>query len=352
MNAADTSQSIAARPFAPIHPTHKFKLLLKREYWEHKGGFLWAPLIAGAISLLLTVMAVIVAEVAARRAISSGGLKIDGEVIVNGLDLSALTRTLDADKLQQLAQGIDLSLLMASFWPFLVLAFVVFFYCLGSLYDDRKDRSVLFWKSLPLSDTQTVLSKVVSATLVAPVLAVAMALVTMAGYMLLLSILVMVHGGNPVELLWGPSSPLKIVGALIAAIPVFALWSLPTVGWLMLCSAWARTKPFLWALMVPLFTGIVVSWFELMKVFDLDSSWFWVNIVGRMLLGTVSGIDTLYRKGALESTGSNGLQELLTGFSASGVLSSLAMPGLWIGVAAGAVMILFAIRLRRWRDEG
>ena len=352
MNAADTSLPVSARPFAPIHPTHKFKLLLKREYWEHKGGFLWAPLIAGAISLLLTVMAVIVAEVAARRAISSGGLKIDGEVIVNGLDLSALTRTLDADKLQQLAQGIDLSLLMASFWPFLVLAFVVFFYCLGSLYDDRKDRSVLFWKSLPLSDTQTVLSKVASATLVAPILAVMMALVTMVGYMLLLSIIVMVHGGSPIELLWQPASPLKIAAGLVAAIPVFAFWSLPTVGWLMLCSAWARTKPFLWALMVPLFTGIVVSWFELMKVFNLDSSWFWSNIVGRMLLGTVPGIDMLYRGNVTGGNGSDGLQDVLSQLSATSVLSSFAMPGLWIGAAAGAVMIVVAIRLRRWRDEG
>src|SRR5690606_1152498 len=300
---------VAARPFAPIHPTHKFKLLLKREYWEHRGGFLWAPLIAGAISLLLTLMAFIVAEVAARRAISSGNLKIDGQVIVNGLDLGALTRNLDADKMQQLAQGIDVSLLLAAFWPFVVLAFVVFFYCLGALYDDRKDRSVLFWKSLPLSDTQTVLSKVVSAALVAPVLAVVVAVVTMAGHMVLLSAMVMLHGGNPVELLWGPASPLKVAAAPLAAIPVFALWSLPTVGWLLLCSAWARTKPFLWALMVPLFAGIVVSWFELMKLFDLDSSWFWLNIVGRMLLGTVSGMDVLYRGGQVGGGGANGRSE-------------------------------------------
>jgi len=352
MNAVDTSQPVAARPFAPIHPTHKFKLLLKREYWEHRGGFLWAPLIAGAISLLLTLMAFIVAEVAARRAISSGNLKIDGQVIVNGLDLGALTRNLDADKMQQLAQGIDVSLLLAAFWPFVVLAFVVFFYCLGALYDDRKDRSVLFWKSLPLSDTQTVLSKVVSAALVAPVLAVVVAVVTMAGHMVLLSAMVMLHGGNPVELLWGPASPLKVAAALLAAIPVFALWSLPTVGWLLLCSAWARTKPFLWALMVPLFAGIVVSWFELMKLFDLDSSWFWLNIVGRMLLGTVSGMDVLYRGGQVGGGGANGRQDFLSHLSASSVLSSLTMPSLWIGAVAGAAMIFFAIRLRRWRDEG
>ncbi|WP_246606493.1 hypothetical protein [Novilysobacter antarcticus] len=350
MNATDTSLPTSARTFAPIHPTHTFKMLLKREFWEHKGGFLWAPLIAGAISLLLTLMAFIVAEVAARRAISGGELKIDGEVMVNGLDLGALTGKLDAGQMQQLAQGIDLSLLMAALWPFVVLGFVVFFYCLGSLYDDRKDRSVLFWKSLPISDAQTVLSKVVSATLIAPTLAVAMALATMVGFMLLLSAMVMAHGGNPIELLWGPANPMALAASLLAAIPVFALWSLPTVGWLMLCSAWARTKPFLWALMVPLFAGIIVSWFQLMKMFNLDASWFWSNVVGRMLLGTVPGSELPYRQSAAQ--GSDGVKDLLAHMSASNVLSSLAMPSLWIGVVAGALMIFLAIRLRRWRDEG
>ena len=53
------------------HATHKFKLLLKREFWEHKGGFLWAPIWAGGISLVLTLMALIVGEVAARKAMRS-----------------------------------------------------------------------------------------------------------------------------------------------------------------------------------------------------------------------------------------------------------------------------------------
>ncbi len=351
MNAADSSLPTTARSFAPVHSTHTFKMLLKREYWEHRGGFLWAPLIAGAISLVLTAVAFIFAEVAARRAISSGQLRIDGEVIVNGLDLGALTRTLDADKMQQLAHGIDLSLVMAAFWPFVVLAFVVFFYCLGSLYDDRKDRSVLFWKSLPVSDAQTVLSKLASAALVAPAIAVVIALLTMGSYMLLLSGMVMIHGGNPVELLWGPASPMRLAAGLVASIPVFALWGLPTFGWLMLCSAWARTKPFLWALMVPLLAGIAVSWFKVMELFDLDAGWFWSNIVGRMLLGTVSGTQLLHAPGQAQG-GSEGLQDVLAHLSASNILASLALPSLWIGALAGAAMILVAIRLRRWRDEG
>src|SRR3546814_10726441 len=76
---------------------------------------------------------------------------IDG-VSVNGLDIGELTSRMDARDMAEFAQGIDLTLLLSSTWPFIVLALGVFFYCLGALYDECKDRSVLFWKSLPVSD--------------------------------------------------------------------------------------------------------------------------------------------------------------------------------------------------------
>src|SRR5687768_11137875 len=228
-------------PVAAPHATHKFKLLLKRELWEHKGGFFWAPLVAGAVSLLLTLMAIVVGEVMARKAIADGQINIDDEFMINGLDLGAITGRLGPDDLRELGQGIDLALVMGASWPFFVLGFVVFFYCLGALYDERKDRSVLFWKSLPLSDRDTVLSKVASAGVLAPSLAAIAGIATMFGFLIIASIVVLLHGGNPYTLLWGPGSPLLVAGQFIAAIPVYALWALPTVGWLLLCSAWARS---------------------------------------------------------------------------------------------------------------
>ncbi|MFP7721637.1 hypothetical protein [Lysobacter sp. A3-1-A15] len=355
MNAIDAriegGNPAAPRAVAPAtHPTHKFQLLLKREYWEHKGGFLWAPLVAGGISLLLTLMAIVLGLIAARRAIADGDMEIDG-IQVNGLDIGQLTQRMSAEDMAEMAQGLDLTLLLSSSWPFIVLAFVVFFYCLGALYDERKDRSVLFWKSLPLSDTQTVLSKVVSAAVVAPLIAVGAAIATMFVFMLMISAVVMLHGGNPMELIWGPANPLTIVGGHLAWIPVYALWALPTIGWLLLCSAWARSKPFLWAIMVPLFAGIFVSWFDLMELFNLDSSWFWANAVGRLLLGTFPAIDMAYRSGFGEN-GGEGLENITRELSAASQLQTLAMPELWIGALVGAAMIFGAIRLRRWRDEG
>jgi ABC-2 type transport system permease protein len=346
MNAVAKSVPAAK---STAHKTHRFALLLKREYWEHKGGFLWAPLVAGGISLLLTLMAILVAEVTARR--SGATFDVDGEqVTINALDLGKLTSHIGAEESRQLADGIDLSLLMASSWPFIVLAFVLFFYCLGALYDERKDRSVLFWKSLPLSDRETVLSKVASATLVAPAIATAAALVTMLGFLLLLSGFVLLHGGNPAELLWGPGSPMTLAGQLIAALPVYALWMLPTVGWLLLCSSWARSKPFLWAIMIPLFAGIFVTWFDVMQLFDLRSTWFWKNVVARMLFSVapVTWMDVA-RIEQMDFDGPGAVRQL---FSLGNVYSTLLTTQLWAGAAAGAAMIAGAIRLRRWRDEG
>jgi ABC-2 type transport system permease protein len=346
MNAvAETRSPTMAAP----HPTHKLKLLLKREFWEHKGGFFWAPLVAGGISLLLTILGIIFGEIAARRAMADGELMIDGEVIINGLDLGALTGRLGPKEMTELGQGIDLSLFFASGWPFIVLGFVVFFYCLGALYDDRKERSVLFWKSLPVSDRDTVVSKGISALLVAPILALAASLITMIGFMLILSVVVLLHGGNPFTLLWGPGNPLSVVGAFLIGIPVYALWALPTAGWLLLCSAWARSKPFLWAIMIPVFSGILVSWFDLTKLFNLDSSWYWKHIVGRSLLGTFPGSDLLYQDAF--NQGSGDVHATLHQLSATSALNTLSSPELWIGAVAGLVMIYGAIRLRRWRDD-
>ncbi|MGB3393092.1 MAG: hypothetical protein WA956_04150 [Stenotrophomonas sp.] len=336
-----------------ITPLGKFKWLLKREYWENRGGFLRAPLVAGGISLLLTVMAIIAAVWAGNRAARNGDLHIDG-IRVNGLDLGVLTQRMSPEDITRLSEGMNFTLLLSSAWPFIVLAFVVFFYCLGALYDDRRDRSVLFWKSLPLSDTQMVLSKLVSAVVVAPVLATLAAIVTMFGFIAIISIVVLAHGGNPVTLIWAPSSPFTIVAGMLCWVPVYALWALPTVGWLLLCSAWARSKPFLWAVMLPVFAGVIVSWFGLMKLFALDTGWFWAHVVGRLLLGTFPGVELAYQaKASSITTGTQGqsLQSVLHGFTPADQLATLTSPQLWIGAVVGVVFIAAAIWLRQRRDE-
>ncbi len=347
MNAAfDAADMDAARaPRTPPHPTHKLKLLLRREFWEHKGGFFWAPIWAGGISLLLTLMALIFGEVKMRGE-SASAMKINGQVMINGLDLRLITEKMSPEDVQKLADGISLSTASAMFWPLLVLGFVVFFYCLGSLYDERKDRSVLFWKSLPVSDRDTVLSKAISALLVAPLTATVVGIACMVAFLLLLSVFVLIHHGNPFVLLWSPDNLLANAGVALAAIPIYALWALPSAGWLLLCSAWSKSKPFLWAIMIPVFAGVFISWFDLMNLFNLDSSWFWKNVVAHLLGGVFPGTwFTAIDLGSVKASHFNHMEVLKTMYSV------LANPRLWIGAVAGIAMIAAAIRLRRWRDD-
>ena len=354
MNAAAHTMTEATRPAGAAHvtPARRFGWLLRREYWENRGGFLWAPLVAGAVSLLLSAMGIVLAMVAARDSWpddATVSLDDGTRIQINGMDLGMLTSQLGHKELAQLGAGLDLTLLMASSWPFIVLAFVLFFYCLGSLYDERKDRSVLFWKSLPLSDTQTVLSKLASATIVAPLLAVLAAIATLFGFLALISLVVLFYGGNPVELLWGPASPLKIALMYLLGVPVYALWAMPTIGWLMLCSAWAKNKPFLWAIIIPVFAGIFVGWLEFLGVFDNVTWPFFRDIVLRALTSvfplTYMDLQVLSEMG----DGPDAMRKLLSPVS---MYRNLSSPNLWIGAAAGAAMILASIRLRRWRDEG
>lgn len=344
-----------ARTFPPANPrpgsARRFVTLLRREYWEHRGGFLWAPVIAGTVSLLLTTGLLAVTVIGLRKAESDAGIVLDdgSRMMLNGLDLGRLAGQMNAQEMAQLAGGINLTMMLASLWPYIVMVFVMFFYCLGALYDERKDRSVLFWKSLPVSDGATVLSKVVSAVITLPLLATLAAIATMFAFLLVLSVFVLLHGGNPIDWIWGPGNPLWNSMAVLVAIPVYALWALPTVGWLMLCSAWARSMPFLWALLVPVLAGVFVAMVDVMGMVGRDASWFWNNIVARMLLGVMPITHhDIARIGGSEVTNQSALQLI----DPSGMYSNLVHADVWIGAIAGVVLLLVAVRLRRWRDEG
>lgn len=341
------------------HPTHKLKWLLKRELWEHRGGFIWAPLIAGIVSLFFTLVGGGIGQYAMHR---YGGkiMYVDGkEVPLSQVDWNQLLTDASPEDLGKLGEAINLMTLMSSTWPLLVFAFVVFFYLLGSLYEERKDRSVLFWKSMPISDAQTVLSKLLTALVVGPLIALAITWLMMLATGLIASLFIAINGGNPFILYWSHLSPLKLFTATFGWLPVYVAWALPTAGWLMLCSAWAKRMPFLWAIMVPVFAGVAIS--TVNGIVDgfggtrghVVGEWFWQHVVLRVLTGTWPGSHLLGYLGTPHLQRLDRSPDALWGWD--GVTTGLhlfASPQLWIGAIAGILMILAAIRLRRWRDEG
>lgn len=354
MNAIVNETHSPAR-VAP-HATHKMKWLLKREFWEHKGGFFWAPIVAGAIFLFFTLIGGGTGQIMFSK-LGNKVVNHDGkEMLLAEVNWNELIANASADDLRQLGEAINGLTLMSAFWPLMVFGFVVFFYLLGALYDERRDRSVLFWKSLPVSDTQTVLSKVLTALIVAPVTASVVALLVMLGFGILASLFILINGGNPFTIYWAQLRPLQLTWALFGWIPVYAMWALPTAGWLMLCSAWAKSKPFLWAVLLPILSGILVSWFGLLggrgPGDGLGDGWFWQHIVARALTSAWPGSHMLGYIGTPQLQRLDDTPAAIYGFN--GVISGLhlfAKPELWIGAVAGIAMLILATRLRRWRDD-
>ena len=329
MNAiADTRHSVAAP-----HATHKLKLLLRREYWEHKGGFLWAPLLAGGIASLFATIAAVAGTIIGQKHGVHFGQDAPAEA----------ARVAGAVGDGALMAGIGLSMA--------VLAFVVFFYSLGSLYDDRRDRSILFWKSMPVSDAQMVLSKAAWALVLAPLIALAIGIVTGLFFWLIAVLTTSINGLPGSMGILTNSHPFRVVGNILAALPVQMLWSLPAVGWLMLCSAWSRRVPFLWATMLPILTCAMISFTGIFPGVEIPHDKLWYTVVFRGLLSVVPGswIPTVEFDGLSHAQDAS---DVVHAMSPAVSWQVLGHADVWVGAVIGAAMIYAAIRLRRWREEG
>lgn len=332
MNAI-AENHVHAQVAAP-HATHKFKLLLRREFWENKGGFLWAPAIAGGIAVVFALIAAIAGTVMGQR----HGIHFDADE-----PASEIARITGAIGDGALLGGIGLAMA--------VLAFVVFFYSLSSLYDDRRDRSILFWKSMPISDSQMVLSKAAWALALAPLLAVGIGVVIGLAFWLITLLTTTVNGMPGAGGILIHSHPFRIIGNVLLALPVQVLWSLPAVGWLMLCSAWSRRVPFLWATMLPILFCTMVSFMDIFPGVEIPHDKLWYTVVYRGLLSVVPGswIPTVdYDLGMVRDPGdlTSAVREVISNWQILGHAD------IWIGALLGAAMIYGAIRLRRWREEG
>jgi ABC-2 type transport system permease protein len=131
-------------------------------------------------------------------------------------------------------------------------------------------------------------------------------------------------------------------------LPIYAMWALPTVGWLMLCSAWAKSKPFLWAVVIPVALGIVLGWFHLLGITALKTDWYWSKILARLLFSVFPG--GWFKEAGVEQLNHNpqAIDDFLT---LSHAYSVLGKPDIWIGAIAGIAMLALAIWFRRWRDD-
>ena len=285
------SQGTAAMP-----PTRPFYWSVWRELWENHSIYI-APSIVSAIILFGSFV---------------GSFHLPGRR-QNALLLDPARRR------AAIELPYDIVAVMLIFTAFIIGVF----YCLDALHGERRERSILFWKSLPVSDLTTVLSKVSVSLVVLPLVSFAVIVATQF-MMLLISTAALLPSGLAATT-WANFNLLQQSLVLLYGLIAIALWHAPIYGWALLVSGWVRRATFLWAVL-PL---LGIAFFE--KI-TFNTSHF-ASMLKDRLLG--------FAPEAFEFS-AHAIPRLTPG-------RYLSSPGLWLGLIFAAAFIIAAVRLRRYR---
>jgi ABC-2 type transport system permease protein len=271
----------------------------RRELWENRSLYI-APLIVAAVQIVGFAFTTI--GLAERR--------------------RAVLLLADPTK-QRIA--IEMPYNIAAMMMMLTAFIVALFYCLDALHGERRDRSILFWKSLPVSDLTIVLSKATIPLVVLPIVIFATIVLTQFG-MLLLSTAALLTSGLAGST-WANFNLFQQSLILLYGLIAIALWHAPIYGWLLLVSGWTRRATFLWALL-PL---IAISFFE--KI-TFNTAHF-ASMLKDRLVGFAPAAFAFHTHSVDSAAITPG--------------TYLSTPDLWIGLVIAAIFLAAAVRLRRYR---
>jgi ABC-2 type transport system permease protein len=305
MNTETAQLGAAPLTIPAAHATRTTLItLMRREFWEHRGLWLLPTIIAALLALATLV---------------SVSFDFHGNRVPS----------LGAD---QKLMVLNMSQMMFALIIYAAAAFVVGFYALDCLYAERKDRSILFWKSLPVSDGMTVLSKFLVAVVAVPFLVFVLAVASQMLAFLIWELRV-ATGNAPDVVRWDALAWLRGVTVIFLITLLSSLWYAPVIAASMLLSAWIKKNPLLWSVLGPL----------LLVVFEY--------VVFRT--GYISSV-IRYRTNALwkvlaPHNGQSG--ENLRILSDLNWADAFTFPNLWLGVVAAAALLWAAARVRRYRDD-
>jgi ABC-2 type transport system permease protein len=287
-------------------PTRPMYWSVRRELWENRSIYI-APLIVAAFEVIgFAISTIGLAE--RRRAV----LLLD-----------------PAHQRAAIEQPYDLAAMMMIFIAFIVGVF----YCLDALHGERRDRSILFWKSLPVSDLTTVLSKATIPLVVLPLVAFAIIVCVQVIMVLQTGVVLIFHGMSPATT-WAAVPFFQDWLVLLYGLVALALWHAPIYGWLLLVSGWARRATFLWAVLPLLAIGI----FERVT---FGTSHF-ASLIKYRLMSWAAEAFAFHPHNPQGNPTIDALAQLTPG-------RFLSTPGLWIGLLFAAAFLVAAIRLRRYR---
>lgn len=329
--SADTP---AAAP-AAASPTRPFYWSVRRELWENR-AIVIAPLAVAAVILFGGLVGVLVGPHSrttvrtTSTVVQNGAVAHSETVVTQGAHVAAATTPGQRAALAVIPYDfVALALIVTLF-------IVAVFYCLGALHNERRDRSILFWKSLPVSDRTTVLAKAIVPLVILPPVAFVVTLATQF-IMLLMNTASLAARGKGVAELWA-QAPLASMSLLVLyALATLTLWWAPVYGWLMLISGWARRAPFLWAVLPPLLVAVTEK-----IALNTDSVW---SLIVYRLMGGFQQAFVVPSQAAMKAGTAfpNGLPQLDPG-------KFISTPGLWIGLAVAGAFVAGAVWLRRYRE--
>jgi ABC-2 type transport system permease protein len=282
--------------------TRPFYWSVWRELWENRSIYV-APLIVAVVVLFGFLVSTI--GMPERR---QGVLSLD-----------------PAHQRAAIGAPYDIAAMMLIFTAFIVGVF----YCLDALHSERRDRSILFWKSLPVSDLTTVLSKASIPFVILPLVIFGI-IVLVQFFMLLWSSAILLPSGLAATT-WTRFNLFQQSVILLYSLIVIALWHAPIYGWALLISGWARRATFLWAVLPLLAIGAL-------EKFAFDTTHFAAMLKDRLF----GAADTAFAFQPHRGVAIDSLVQLTPG-------RYLGTPGLWIGLAFAAAFVAIAVRQRRYR---
>lgn len=292
-----------------------FKWLIRREFWENRAIWL-VPTSVGALLTLATLF---------------GRLNIQGIT--------------DNEALATPEQGTVIGgIVLFSFGiVFFVVAYTYcFWYLLDCLYADRKDRSILFWKSLPISDTQTVLAKLFTGLIAIPMVY----FIAADAATLLMAVIVSLRLRSFIgAALWHPDQWLQLQALWLYLIVTMGIWYLPLAGWFMVVSAWAKRAVILWSVLPPVAVLVAERWFLGTHVFG--------RILGSWSLGYPAHAFLEPPQGgwATAIVGDNAITRPGSVWDVMNPAFFFTSAATWICVVVGAALVFAAIQLRLRRAE-
>jgi len=297
--------------------------LIKREIWEHRS--IYVTPIAIAVVVSLVSLAGMVTVYAFDKEVN---IALFGATNIAG----------DAER-----QAALTVFFLGTSWVFLfALAILTTFYSLDSLYAERKDKSILFWRSLPITDAETVISKLLTAVFVLPLFTVAAIIVTHLVNLVITTGWVIVKGGNAAHLVWGSVSLFDNWAAALIVTVASAIWMSPFIGWFLFVSAFTKRSPLLMAFM-PLIIVPIIEWiFFRSKIFASA-------VFGRgevIPLFREMDIEHFFDEERMQVN-----EELVSLLAHIDVGKFLLSPSVWVGVVVCGILVTAAIYVRRYRDE-